>query len=412
MKILMLSNRFPPDIAGGAEILAGDLAVALRQRGHEVRVLTSACDNRGTVREPWIERRLRPVVDGPRARDGSRRRGPGRIVAFYRETHSRSSARTVRRVIAQSAPDIVYVWNISGVGLVSILRALQQVRIPIVFHLHSYWWQYINSPETRFSTVRMAWLKKLIIGPVPPLKFSTLIATSEAVKHEYTRAGCPGDRIEVIDNAIDGRFLEGDFPARRVRQPSVLMYAGRLTAEKGVMVALEAVDLLVNRDRRQVRLEVFGSGDPHYQFELEAFVRSHGLSKVVIFNGLVDQDRLIRAYDGADLVVVPSLWAEPFGLVAVEAMARGVAVIASDVGGLSGVLRDHVDGRLVMPGDPEVLAAAIADSLDQPDERRRLGSAAQETVRERFTLDICSRRVERHLNGALGVDAQESRWSG
>jgi len=410
MRILLLSNRFPPDVVGGAEILAGDIAHALRDRGHDVYVLTSPYDRRGSGREPWIARQLREVVDGPQTRDGSPRGGAGRLFAFYRQTHSHYSARTVLRVISRFAPDVVYVWNLSGVGLVSILRVLRQVRRPIVFHLHSYWWQYINSPETRFSTVRMAWLKKLVIGPVPPLKFTTLIATSEAVKREYAQAGCPQDRIEVIDNAIDSRFLGDEVvPSQTGRRP-VLMYAGRLSVEKGVMFAVQALDLLVNRDGRDVRLEIYGQGDPQYVATLRAFVHSQRLTGVVAFHGLVDQDRLICAYDQADLVIVPSLWEEPFGLVAVEAMARSVAVIASDVGGLRGVLRDGVDGRLVKPGDPQALAAAIAESLDCPDERRRLGSAAHQTVRERFTLDICSRRIEEHLQRALALDAQESRW--
>ncbi len=314
------------------------------------------------------------------------------------------------RVIARFAPDVIYVWNLSGVGLVSILRVLRQVKSPIVFHLHSYWWQYINSPETRFSTVRAAWLKKLVIGPVPPLRFTTLIATSEAVKREYAQAGCPDDRIEVIDNAIDSRFLENGVATSPIAHRPVLMYAGRLTAEKGVMVALEAVDVLVNQQGRDLRLQIFGDGDPQYMAELHAFVRSRGLAKVVVFNGLVGQDRLICEYDQADLVLVPSLWEEPFGLVAVEAMARGVVVIASDIGGLRGVLHDGVDGRLVTPGDVHALAAAIAESLDRPDERRRLALAAHQTVRERFTLDICSRRIEEHLQRALALSSQESRW--
>ncbi len=410
MRILLLSNRFPPDVVGGAEILAGDVARALRDRGHDVCVLTSPYDGRGSGREPWVARQLREVVDGPQARNGSPRGGAGRLLAFYRQTHSRYSARTVRRVIARFAPDVVYVWNLSGVGLVSILRVLRQVRHPIVFHLHSYWWQYINSPETRFSTVRMAWLKKLVIGPVPPLKFTTLIATSEAVKQEYAQAGCPRDRIEVIDNAIDFRFLGNDVvTSHRSRRP-VLMYAGRLSAEKGVKVAVQALDLLVNRDGRDIRLEIYGQGDPQYVALLRALVSSRNLTEAVAFHGLVSQDRLICAYDQADLVIVPSLWEEPFGLVAVEAMARGVAVIASDVGGLRGVLRDGVDGRLVKPGDPHILATTIAESLDCPEDRIRLGSAAHQTVRERFTLDICSRRIEEHLQRALALDAHESRW--
>jgi D-inositol-3-phosphate glycosyltransferase len=411
MLILLLSNRFPPNISGGAEIAAGDMAVALRQRGHDVRVLTSRdSDGQSLGDAPWIGRTLREVVDPTGDRRGSPRGPIGRTVALYRQTHSRSSARTVLEAVSTMQPDLLYIWDVSGIGLVSVLRALRGIRIPIVFQLASYWWHYVNSPETSFSTVRALQLKKVIIGRVPPLWFTTLIATSNTVKQAYVRVGCPADRIEVIDNAIDASFLDTPHRAARTNVKPVLMYAGRLCAEKGVMVALQAVDLLVNRQHRAIRLRIYGSGDPRYEEHLRAYASTHGLDDMVSFHGLVPRDQLLRAYDAADVLLVPSLWEEPFGLVAVEAMARAVPVVASDAGGLNGVVEDGVSGALVTPGDPGDLAAAVKRLLDRPDERRRFGKAGQQAVRARYTLDMCAQRVERHLERALALNLQECQW--
>jgi glycogen synthase len=412
MRILLLSNRFPPNVCGGAEIAAGDMALALRRRGHTITVLTSRDRSSSNGHEPWISRTLREVVDARGDGNGFQRSQVGRAVAFYRQAHSPSSARKVRDAVARLKPELLYIWDVSGIGLVSVLRALRDVQVPIVFQLGSYWWQYINSPQTRFSTVRAARLKKLIIGEVPALRFTTLIATSEVVKQEYVRVGCPGDRIEVIDNAIDARFLGSRQAQPRTGDRPVLMYAGRLCPEKGVMVALQAIELMVSHQARDVLFEVYGSGDPRYHEQLRAFVRTHGLGRTVAFKGLVPREELIRAYDRADVVLVPSLWEEPFGLVAVEAMARAVLVVASDVGALRGVIGDGLNGRLVTAGDAEALAFAVSRLLDDPDERRRLGDAGRRAVLERFTLDMCTQRVERHLERAIGLDLLDARWTG
>lgn len=411
MKILLLTNRFPPDIAGGAEILAGDVARGLRRRGHEVRVLTERFNGHSDRQEPWIDRTLRQIIETPDDQAGSLRTNLGRVIAFYRQTHCRFNGAQLGNAVGEWTPDLVFVWAISGIGLVSILHGLRDVRVPIVFHLHNYWWQYINSPQTRFSRVRIAWIKKLIIGSVPPLRFTSSIAVSDAVKNAYVRAGCPHDRIEVIGIAVDARF-HGSAPAFVERSPRpVLMYAGRLCAEKGVMVALEAVNFLVTRDRRELLLWVYGAGDARYEGELRAYIRSHALEGVVTLKRHVDQEHLIDAYDRADVVLIPSLWEEPSPLVALEAMARGAPVIASDVGGMRALL-DDTAGCLVTPGDPHALASTIANLLDSPAERRRIGEAGRHAVRERFTIEARGEQIERHLERALTLDLQESRWAG
>jgi len=411
MRVLMLSNRYPPNVSGGAEIAAGDMAVALRRRGHDVRVLTARDPVNGYEDEPWVARRLRKVIDPARGPHGETRSALTRTLAFYRQTHSHRSSRTVSREAARLRPDVLYLWDVSGIGLVSVLRALHSLTLPIVFQLGSYWWQYINAPQTPFSTVRAAWLKKLIIGPVPALRFTSLIATSDTVKRAYVRAGCPPERIEVIDNAVDAGFLRapGEAPGRHARP--VLMYAGRLCAEKGVTVALHSVDQLVHRHGIDVEMRIFGAGDPRYEQRLRELVASRSLERHVVFCGLVPRERLIAAYDEADVVLVPSLWQEPFGLVVLEAMARGAAVVASDAGALAAVVRDGENGRVVPAGDADAMAIAVRELLRDDRERGRLGAAGRRAVEERYTLDVCVSRVERHLERARALDLQESRWT-
>jgi glycosyltransferase involved in cell wall biosynthesis len=101
------------------------------------------------------------------------------------------------------------------------------------------------------------------------------------------------------------------------------------------------------------------------------------------------------------MLLVPSLWQEPFGLVIAEAMARGLPVIASDVGGPAEIITHGVDGLLVSPGDEQALASAITYLLDDTNECKRLSVAALTTVRGHFTIDGNVKSVEQHLLRAI-----------
>jgi glycosyltransferase involved in cell wall biosynthesis len=138
-----------------------------------------------------------------------------------------------------------------------------------------------------------------------------------------------------------------------------------------------------------------------YIQELKSFLREKDLKQFVSFHGKVPQDTLIEYYDRSDIMLVPSLWAEPFGLVVAEAMARELPVIGSKVGGPAEILTHDTDGLLTEPGDERALAAVLKDLVANPDKRKRLGEAAKATVQARFTIEENARRVEQHLLKAI-----------
>jgi glycosyltransferase involved in cell wall biosynthesis len=149
-------------------------------------------------------------------------------------------------------------------------------------------------------------------------------------------------------------------------------FVGRLEAHKGVDVLIAAIAQLPD-----AILDIFGAGPE--RAALEQLIDARGLRDRVSIRGFVG-DELPEVYRGFDVVVVPSLttpsWVEQFGRVAIEAMASGVAVIASDSGSLPEVLGDA--GVLVPPGDVDALAKALEVLLHDDDERRRLGAAGRQ----------------------------------
>ena len=409
MRILLLSNLYPPYVEGGAEILAGNVAAGLERLGHDVLVLTSSYSLPQARQEGSIWRTLQLAPPAHFARHRPLWRQLDQPFNYYRRYHCRVNAQELRRVVAASNPDVLYIWEIAGIGVNSLLQALPDLHVPVVFHLGGYLLLYAASPETEQSMLRTRWLKRWLIGTISTLTWTSLIAVSASVKARYVQAGFDADRIEVIYNGINPRFLDpgqadGATSREAAKECIRLLYVGRLRAEKGIIVALNALDLLLNGQdgpKAVLHLDVFGDGNAAYLDELQRFLRTKRLTQAVTFHGRVPQDELIAHYDHSDILLVPSLWQEPFGLVVVEAMARGLPVIASNVGGPAEILTRGIDGLLIEPGSERELASAIKLLVHDPVKCAQLSKAARATVERRFTIEENARRVEQHLQRAI-----------
>ncbi len=409
MRILLLSNLFPPYVEGGAEILAGDIAAGLKHLGHEVIVLTSSYGIPQPHKDDYIWRTLKPAPPVHFDRQRSLWAQLHKPFNYYRRYHNAANARELRKVVTATRPDILYIWEITGIGVSSLLKVLPDLKVPIVCHLGSYWLLYASSPETEQSRLHSRWLKQWLIGSVPKLPWTSFIAVSTTVKQKYVQAGFDPARFEVIYNGIDPRFLTLPRCVNLEDETFQLLFVGRMRVEKGILVILKALDLLMHElkmrmDLPPLRLHIFGDGDATYISELKTFLHEKGLEELVTFHGKVPQDELIQYYDRSQIMLVPSLWLEPFGLVVAEAMARGLPVIASNVGGPSEIITHEKNGLLIEAGDERALALAISQLINDPDKRQRFGQAARLTVQERFAIEENINRVEHHLQRAINCE--------
>lgn len=177
-----------------------------------------------------------------------------------------------------------------------------------------------------------------------------------------------------------------------------LALIGRINDWKGQDLALDAIAALPPAIRRRLRCRIIGSpfaGQGQVMDRLAAEITRHGLDRTV---SLVPfHPDMATEYRDADLVLVPSRRPEPFGRVAIEAMAHGRAVIAADHGGLSEIVEHGQSGIKVRPNDAAALSAAIAALIDRPDEIRRLGHGA----RARYEAMFTEAAMERALIGAI-----------
>jgi glycosyltransferase involved in cell wall biosynthesis len=216
------------------------------------------------------------------------------------------------------------------------------------------------------------------------LRSSDRVTTvSEPLRQRAIALGA--ERVSVLPMGVDTDLFT-PLPVRPRRDGATLLFAGRLARAKGVEFAIDAMPRVRAR-YAHARLLVIGEGPERAALEQRA--RDAGLGGCVRFLGPLPQHALPQRFAEADVLVGPSVvdadgTAEAFGLVFAEAMASGLPVVASDVGGISAVVRDGETGLLVPQRDAAALADAVLRLLDDPPLRTRLRVQGIASVRERY----------------------------
>lgn len=413
MKILFLTDFYPPHCFGGYEIQCQDQAVELVNRGHDVAVLTSRWQV-GTGEVDGHIYRLLKMIASRGEDDGlgeqwlgflrlGRRRRQIQMGIATRQNHSIAS-----RIIKDYQPDIVFAWNMNSIGIGPLLAA-QEAGIPIVFNLLDYWLADLKVALDPTSNPFKRWYHTLIndLGSFTQLDTRYLIVTSQAVKQTYVEQGFPAEQLLVIAPGLPTKLIlaEEEFPRKKVQddhQSLRLLFVGRLVPEKGLEIALQALAHVRSKaDLGRVTLDIIGDGAEVYRLHLQAMIASSELQDQVCMVGSLTRQQVLERYASYDMLLVPSLWVEPFGIIILEAMARGLAVIATNHGGPAEIISDGHDGRLVPPGDPAALAHAIMELSSDPERMHRLRIQALQTVRERYALESVVAQVETYLQAVV-----------
>lgn len=189
-------------------------------------------------------------------------------------------------------------------------------------------------------------------------------------------------------------------------EAKVILYVGRFDSRKGIETLVRAVGRREVRQHENLQLIIAGGSRPRQldgleRDRIENIVKELGLENITIFPGQVSQTELPNYYGAADICVIPSHY-EPFGLVAIEAMASGTPVIASDVGGLRFTVVSSKTGLLVEPQNEVAFADAINRILSNPAWGKELGQAGQRRVQSHFSWDGVAGQLEDLYTAQLG----------
>ncbi|HOU53748.1 MAG TPA: glycosyltransferase family 4 protein [Myxococcota bacterium] len=380
LRVLVLTNLFPPLFLGGYEILCGQVAEALERRGHAMTVVTTASgpDSGG---EPPVSRVFRIL------RLEREFGEPYRSDLFRRHRVSRRNFRETRALIDREGPfDVAFAWSQRRMTLGAVL-ACQDAGIPVVFTFNDLWPEAyaIQGPGARPRGLAR-WLLEQTFArrdtlDAVDLRWCTCI--SRCLREDLLRAGVPVADAEVIYQGIPmERFPCKEDPGAIAGHPPRVLYTGQIHPDKGVDVLVEAVRRL-DRRGRPVLCSIVGTGPDPFRIALE---RQAAEVPGVTLAGRRPPGELPALYRTHDIFVFPSVWREPFGLTHLEAMASGTPVISTADGGQGEFLRHGQNAWVVPARDPEALADAV-DRLVQDDAlRRHLAFEGRRTVEEGFTM--------------------------
>ena len=355
MKVLIVSGIWPPDVGGPASH-APELAAFLRDRGLGVEVVTTADAEPATqpYEVRWVDRAA-PV--------GLRH---ARVAAWVREraTHA----------------DIVYATSMLGRAVLGSSLARRPVVVKLVadeaFERARRFGLFdgdLDAFQRVAGGIRVRLLRAARDGALR--RAAHVVCPSAYLASLAVGWGVPEERVTVLPNvapALPSVPSREEARARLGLDGPTLAFAGRITRQKALAVALAAVSRVDD-----VSLLVAGGGPDLPEVRREA--TKLGLDGRVRFLGPLDRDGVLTLFRAADASVLSSSW-ENFPHTIVEALAVGTPVIATAVGGVPELVRDGTNGLLVGAGDADALARAIRRVVSEPGLRERLAARAPSSV--------------------------------
>jgi glycogen synthase len=364
VRILVLSDLYPPATRGGYEVECRDVVEHLRER-HDVTVLTSVWGAERAAPAAHVLRRL------PWTGDGSRRESLTAPLSAAR------AAIVTRRALAEVRPDAIYVWNAGGVPATA-LRVLQLHPAPMLVRVCEFWFGHVYSADqfTRHLSQTGAGLRGLwdravrgVGRVVPSLRLDLETPRPAAVcwNSEFIRERAPAPpQFEVVHGAIvipsNARTLELDAIPRAPVANRVL-FVGRLDHHKGAQTVISALGVLEREHGVRAELHVVGDGAVADRATLEALMREHGVADRVTFTGPLRGDAFAAEVSAASCWCVPSVWDEPAPLTCTEAALCRVPAVFSRVGGIPEMYAEGTQALFHERDDAAGCAAAIADCL-------------------------------------------------
>lgn len=409
MRILFLSNFYPPFARGGYEQWCQEVAVELVRRGHQVSVLTSHIDKiDGHINDYGVQvhRQLRLEVE---------QKLFNTVVKLLRNRTKLEEANLIylRNLVADFQPDAVLIWGMWNVPR-SVPALIEQL-LPgrVAYYICDYWLSlpnaYIQRWEAPSRREYAYWAKQLIGIPFLSqlekespisLKLEHPICVSKAVQRLLIEAGVPINHARVIYGGTHTEEFEAIYPNGSQASSNgylKLLYVGRLDVEKGVHTIIRAMGKLLTETDLAINLNIVGKGNQDYVAHLKALVQQYNLSQHVTFCGSVPRSEIPTMLVKHDALIFSSEWEEPFARTVLEAMAAGLTVIGTTTGGTGEILVEKKTGLTFSAGNASELAKQIRVLHDNPSLRLQLAENGRQCVIQKFTFQRMVDQIETAL---------------
>lgn len=377
MRILFILDEFLPENSGGAANIAFGLAKGLKALGNEILVLT-ATNNNGLVGEIEIGGiKIRRIYTRPFGK-----------LRNFKNLKNRNILSEAKIVLAKCQPDIVHIHTLHNRFSYGIIKLAKECSRAVFLTLHDAQVVYNGKlfPKRKICDLnpkydyKISWfdnLKKDGFGYNPLQKFfikrvlkkvDKIFAVSNALKDALEANGI--SNIKVMHNGIDSQ----EWTVKESSENNIL-FAGRVDEAKGISVLIRAFGV-VNSQIPDAKLTIVGDGD----FKTE----KNKNIKILPWQG---REAIRKIISESKMVVVPSLYLDPFPTVNLEAMASARPVVGTCFGGTPEVVVNNETGYIVNPYDEKELAAKIIDLLKNPEKAARFGNNGRERVKNLFSLE-------------------------
>jgi len=363
MRILMVTPYYHP-IIGGTESLVENISIKLNEHGVHTDVMTFNYDM--NLKTAWNEKSesingvnviRMPVIRVPRP-------------TFF--INHLTACMKFRRKLKQY--DIIHFHNDTDLSFP--LFAYKENK-PKVFHCHcldtTYYYYRVNP----------------VIRQILKNSADIFIVLSKFFSEQLVNLGLPKAKIRILPNSVDiKRFKEGN----EEKIENLVLFVGRLEQKKGIPILLKSLRYLKTR----IKLVIIGPPSAYQNYSNKIVKLINDVSSktihTVTYLGKVKLEELIRWYQKASIVVVPSFF-ESFPMVNIESLACGTPVIASNVGAVPEVVRNYQNGILIPPGDPIKLAEGIQYLLDNEEIRLKFGKEGRKFIVENFSSEVIIARL-------------------
>ncbi len=395
MKIVFLQDDFPPLSFGGAGISTYELARGMQKCGHEVFVITTCRkgSDAGVVEYHGIKIHKIASDYNPRWR-------------AYVSVYNVPVVRQVEQLLKEIKPDVVHISNVHYYLSYRTLAVAKKYAKVVVFtardtmticygklgtkrYLESFdsrttWRDHLGQAKKRWNPLLNFFIKRYLACA------DALFAISKSLQEAMKRNGI--QNVEVIYNGID--LNEWNVTVDAVQEfktkhalgdKKILFFGGRLSEAKGGLKALEALTHIVKVIPNAVLL-IAGSVDTYAQ-AMKAYAQKFGIGENLVFTGWIEREEIKVAYATADVVLMPSIYLDPFGRINIEAMASKKPVVGTCYGGTPEIIVDGVTGYIVNPLYPNEIAEKSIDLLKNPEKAKQFGEAGYTRARQNFNLE-------------------------
>lgn len=388
-------------LKGGAERYLFELSALLGRHGHEV--VPFAMRDRRNLPTDWGRYFVSPVQTEKVSFSLSGLKTAGRVM------YSFEARRKFAALLDRAKPDLVHIHNIYHQLSPSILPEAKKRGLPVVMSVHDYklispnyslfhdgricevtkpdrFWNAIGHRCIKGSRAASSlaaaemWLQRRL--GLYSRNIDAYVAPSRFVQALLSEYGIAENKVRFLPHFIDSAAWQPRYDG------SYALFVGRLSPEKGAAVLMRAA-----AKAKEVPVRIVGTGPD--EAALTALAKKYGATNVT-FAGFKSGAELAAEYAGARFVVVPSVWYEVFGLIALEAYAAGKPVVASQIGGLAELVEDGETGVLTGTGDADELARVMDELWRQPEECAVMGRAGRSWVEREFG-------PEKHYQGLMDI---------